>query len=407
MTKKSIRFAVVADLHAFDPAHVDAGKEPSWLRTDESQCSERDHPFKNLFVFLEKHKIEADYLLCCGDMGNQSHPTSQHYAWSRLRELRVALKAKRLIGTAGNHDLDSRGKYSDNDPKGLLQSFNDFPTNDELESNHYWSKNYVILNCDGVRLVVLNSAAFHGYGGKDFETEYERGRVSDRTIEALLKDLKAEGAQVSNILLCHHHPLRLNFPGETESSEMVDGDKLLNSLSEADLGDWMVIHGHKHLPRLLYGSGSTGSAPIIFSAGSFSTRKFPVSTVENRNDFYVVEVQVPDNKVAAPMVGQIFTWSFSYGIGWRIPGASGGIPHRAGFGHRVHPSEVAAKIRLIMEEEGAGFIRWEKVAAALPELQHLMPEDQRRALTALESQGVRISFDDKQEPHQLERRSTK
>src|SRR5690606_38544830 len=97
--------------------------------------------------------------------------------------------------------------------------------------------------------------------------EYTHGRVSNYTLEDLRKTLDKEPRDDRiNILLCHHHPHKHQDIEQADYSAMVGGEKLIDLLREIPLGSWLIIHGHKHQPRLIYGAGGA-LAPLIFGAG--------------------------------------------------------------------------------------------------------------------------------------------
>ena len=316
-------------------------------------------------------------------MGDKADHAAQAYVWDQLQGIGADLKAGSVFGTAGNHDMDSRHS-TEFDAKGILQSLQPhFPGLSEAQCDRYWSRNYVIHEEAEWRLLILNSAAFHG-GQKpksdkqdpySFE-EYERGRVSDRTLAAMRRELESLPKKAANVLLCHHHPVKNDeLASDREYSEMSGGDALINLLSDVNVGSWMIIHGHKHLPRIWYAGGNTGRTPVILSAGSLSARLYPEISSKARNQFYIVDLdfdQIAKHKVG--VIGKVRAWDWIPSLGWQAARPDSGIPMAAGFGWRENPDKVAELISECVKAKlnnGPGYVPWVDIMASTPLVQYL------------------------------------
>jgi predicted phosphodiesterase len=245
-----LRLLIVSDLHAYCPAEK-GGREPSFLIATERDEIRSKNPLRAIPDALKAEGLEVDWILCPGDIADQADPSAQSFAWNELVELKKATKAKLLLSTAGNHDVDSRLKFNSFDPKGHLQSLlPPFPGLKEA-ADRYWARNYHIYEQGPVRLVNLNSAAFHGFhsGDAQSEAEYRHGRVSERTIDSIVSEVKDRSFPI-NILFTHHHPYRNDEIYDNDYSEMLLGGKLIAALAEATSCCWLVIHGHQHYPYL-------------------------------------------------------------------------------------------------------------------------------------------------------------
>lgn len=156
----------------------------------------------------------------------------------------------------------------DPDPKGgLLKLSPPFPFEDEHLANKYWAKNYAIITLrNGLVIATLNSSAYHG--GK--QEEILHGRVSRRTIDALSSDLQSTREASGHVLVCHHHPLPLSgwTSGANDTEFMKNGQDLLDALIDATGRSWLIIHGHRHKPRLISGASSRSAVPFVIGAGS-------------------------------------------------------------------------------------------------------------------------------------------
>src|SRR4051794_20180505 len=116
--KDSLQFLVVSDLHAHagDPSNSNS---PSLISSNSLYQSL--NPIRAIPALLTKEGLSADWVVSPGDLGDRAEPVAQQFAWNELVWLRDTVSADLLIGTAGNHDLDSRRTFKDYDLKGTLQ----------------------------------------------------------------------------------------------------------------------------------------------------------------------------------------------------------------------------------------------------------------------------------------------
>lgn len=389
-----LRVALLSDIHAHTLS-PDDDRAPSFLATSAPANDPLSNPVAGLRRLIADFNLRADVLLCAGDMGDKASPAAQAFVWTQLAQVKEDLGAAALIGTAGNHDMDSRYKYTDHDAKGALQALAPmFPGLDEQRCDHYWARNFVIIDHHEWRLLLLNSAAYHG-AGRVREKEYEHGRVSARTVDAVRVALATMPTRPLNILLCHHHLIKNDEIPLADYSQMAGGDLLLNALGSGNFGDWIVLHGHKHYPRIWYAPGGA-TAPAIFSAGSFSAKLYPELGTNARNQFYVITFPVEHyNALQMGVCGTVLAWDWIYAAGWRHARPESGIPHRAGFGCRLHPQAVAHTVAGVVEQSGEPYLTWDEVTAQVPSLLYLTPRDQERVVRVLrEGHRVEIHRDD-------------
>jgi hypothetical protein len=383
---KGLRIAVLTDFHAYVSRPDDKSASPSWLDLAQIQSDPERNAFAGLIETIKKDAIRADVLLCCGDLGDKADPTGLQYVWGEVEKVRMALEAKLTLGAAGNHDVDSRYIYSGFDAKGQVQALKPrFPVDDERGWLEYWAKNFTVVEVGRARFILLNSAAYHGAAKDGLPPEYVHGRVSDHTISRLLAELKEAGERSANILVCHHHPFKNDKIATSDYSQMTNGDKLINNLVDAELGPWLVIHGHKHQGRVFYAQGGN-SYPTVFAAASFSAKPYPDQVGHTFNEFYIMELEVPQavGEVSS-LLGRIDTWSWSYGDGWRRPQVNEGFGPRAGFGARVDIGQLAKQIATGLRNDHAGRpVSWKQVGECHGYVNHLVPEELFRLIGILE-----------------------
>lgn len=373
------RIAVLSDLHV-DEGVSDSNE--SWLSTS-SHDDDPKNPFFALQKLIEDESISADLLLCCGDMANKANAAGQKYAWKKINELSVQLNAELCIGTAGNHDLDSRLSATDFDPKGNLQELRpDFPGISLDFCNRYWARNFALhapAN-DAFNLLNINSCAFHGYGTND--PEYLHGRISQATLNAISLELSRLDLSKINIAFFHHHPTKSDSIVEDDYSEMSGGNRLIDLLGKGASGHWLCIHGHKHQSQINYAAGGSTS-PIVFASGSFSSKRLAPSA--RHNEFYIIDVHPYAQDRNLPLCGVVRSWVWNAGSNWRAADSSCGIPDGSGFGSRIAPETVLSQVVGFVNTQSNPYVDWEDLTSAVPELKFMLPKDRKELTRLLEA----------------------
>lgn len=360
----TLEIAVLSDLHAFDDPQ---GKEdPSYLSVSLPDTEPGKHPIAGLLRLIETQPLKADLVVCPGDLGDKARPVAIKYAWASLQRIRQALNAEHLAVATGNHDCDSRHAYNSYDAKGVLQALDPpYPLHSETDNDKYWARNFAYIENTAYRLVVLNSSAYHG----NADSEYQHGRVSDATVERLRASLAVLSPKPVNILLCHHHPQPHSELGLGEADIMMNGQQLLDLLGSGDFGQWIVIHGHKHHPKLSYAGGG-GSTPIVFAAGSLSAILKPPLSSTVKNQFYMMHIPL-DYLDEFGLVGTIRSWEWAPGRGWLPSASQSQLPPLCGFGTRANPILLARQIAKFVDDR----MRWSDLCEKMPVIRFLIPQD--------------------------------
>jgi hypothetical protein len=364
--KTELKIAVASDLHAFEHKS-DSDPSPSHLRITAPDNEPGKHPIRGLLKLIQEQSLTADLFLSPGDLGNKAEPAGIQYAWKAIHELGSKLNVDLVTASSGNHDLDSRYLTSE-DAKGLLLSLTpSYPLADESANNKYWARNFVIIDRLEYRLVILNSSAYHG--GKPGEINH--GRIADSTLAILKSELSATEPRLINILLCHHHPQQHMELQLGDYDVMKNGQLLLDLLGCGEFGRWLVIHGHKHHPKIAYAQGGATS-PVIFSAGSLCASLYLELQTMARNQFYIVTLPYKDIEQLG-LVGTIHAWDWASGAGWApAAGPSSGLPAVCHFGYRADPRQLANRVAALVTQDK---IDWEVIREALPEMTYLLPQD--------------------------------
>jgi hypothetical protein len=388
-----IRVAVVSDLHAYETLKRGENR-PSHLKIGSTEQQPENHPIWGLKQLIVNQDLHADMLLCPGDMGHQGSPAGIQFAWTALQDIKSALGAPSLVATAGNHDLDSRYLFGNPDPQQTLKNLNPlFPCTDEAIANHYWARDYALIMNPHVAVLTLNSSAHHG----EEEHEKNHGRVTREAL-SLMRNRISEFSEIPvKILLCHHHPHQHSELNLGATDVMDRGQQLLDILGADEFGTWLVVHGHKHHPKISYAAGGN-SSPVVFAAGSLCSDLFLELQTAARNQFHVITLDL-DVVQRLGLVGRIRSWYWVYGTGWAPAKPSTGLPYECGFGYRGSISLLADRLAAITKGK---LKKWAEIVSAVPETDFLIPQDARLLRQYLiRLHRIKVVDDDSGEPFEI------
>lgn len=361
-----MKVAIISDLHA----QLDgAGDLSSSLVFSPLPGSSAPPIIQGLFRRIDEDNLNADLVLCPGDLCHRSDSVSLSEAWKWLFEIKNKLNAKYLIASAGNHDMNSRGTYEDSLPHDLLMDLEPrFPCGDENRHMEYFTKNYTIIEEFNFRLITFNSCMFHGIDSHGEEDYFERGRITDRILDKIVDDIKGRistNGEKIQIFLCHHHLSGVPGIEDPRYGVMDGGDKILRVLGSGHLGRWLVVHGHKHVPYMFKSEGG-GDAAYVFAAGSFSFRLPPNTDGITKNQFYIFDIENDSGKLR----GTAKSWDYVF-KDWKPSTRRSGVPHEFGFGYEDYNSIVGE----IVDVVGDGQINASVLYKIPPNIMYLMPGD--------------------------------
>jgi hypothetical protein len=393
-TNPILKVLILSDVHAI----AENGKpERSFCRVGPDYAGATRNPLDGIEHLCRTGEVSADLILCAGDLGDQAVPNATEFAWRKVHAIAEALGNCVVLATAGNHDVDSRHVHNHYDARGVLQKLTPrFPISDETLFDRYWSRHFVVFERDNYRVLLLNSSAYHGTAdrsdrGGGSSPEHEHGRVADSTLDAIETELARRSPLPINILLCHHHPHQHSEHGLGEIDLMKGGQKLIDLLSQSACGQWLIVHGHKHHPKITYAAGSTSSSPVVFAAGSVSAVLYHELTAFTRNQFHIVELD-PNEISRLGLVGKFETWDWASGKGWKRADELG-LPPYGGFGVRQNVNGLA---ELVSRRIRGNSMMWKDVCDEFSEIHYLLPMDVKRLIDLLQSNyNALLLYDDK------------
>jgi predicted phosphodiesterase len=383
----TLRLAVLSDLHAAPRSEEKSSHEVK-LFTDGLGTSPLEHPLLSLEAFIEQTGLSADVVVCPGDMTNRANPQALSYVWSGLHSLKERLKARAIIATVGNHDVDSRGHGDDSFPRESLMRLRPrFPVDDAALADHYWAHGYYISEISGVRFLVLNSCWLH-----ESRDALDRGVVTSYTLDRLKQELAQSHVDI-NVAICHHHPHAHGELGLGQDDVMRNGQQLIDLLS--DFGSWLIIHGHKHHPKIEYAAGQD-ERPVIMACGSFSGRLEGENATVSRNYFHLIDISLSE----LPIHGRVSSWTWASGMGWiKYADANSKFPSEFGFGFQGAVAPLAARIS---SRIAGAPMKWSDLVAIEPEVSYLMPRTLKKLIDQLKNaHNLNVVFDEYSSPIQI------
>jgi hypothetical protein len=218
-----------------------------------------------------------------------------------------------------------------------------------------------------------------------------------------LAAIKAATASLTtklNIVLVHHHPVKIPFVDDGNSM-MLGGDILIDHLKSTDK-QWLVIHGHAHVPNLAYADAGQ-TAPVILSAGSVAAKTARAKGGYARNQIH--HVSIPLNRIehsGTQLFGRVTSWSWAFENGWVKSSGTGVLPYQTGFGYKFDLVQTRDNIVAMAKARAPELLFWADVLQEIPKLVFLAPDDHTALLRSLSIIGVKIEKDEFGIPVKLE-----
>ncbi|MDI6909820.1 metallophosphoesterase [Nocardioides sp.] len=382
---------VLSDIHASQTV-----TNWSHVTVEPPQAPLTTQPLRDLREFVEKQNFKCDFLVVPGDIADQGDAAGLQYAWLILHELATALGAE-LVASPGNHDVVTHSDIADR--SSILKNLRPtFPTGDATLDQNFWREGFTIVERGDYRFVILNST--HDFppfpdGGKSspnwagYLAELDRATFSTELEERMAASLAGRTEKI-NVLILHHHPqehqLRDRF--KDTYGPMRRGDALISLLNGAELGRWLVIHGHKHLPQLVHVGGVVGGDVATLCAASLGAHLWkPVSTAA-RNLFHILDVTNDPVPGLGTLRGTVDSYYWGYGEGWKPSHPDGcGMPAQSGFGCISDPRDLAQQVAKHMDSNHLEILDYDRLIAVVPEIPYQTPDAFSNLVTALERIG--------------------
>lgn len=374
---------VISDLHAISDAKDENDSHLIF--------SNGESIYGNDFInYAKTLNQKIDVLICAGDIANSGSKLNFELGWNFLNKIKVDLGISELLCVPGNHDHQSRPTDNEYNPKETMQYAKpDFPFPCITKNTFFWAWNWCYTEGEAseYNALLINTSATHG-----INKEYLHGRISHQASDRIAEQISSPQFKKNpiNILLCHHHPTKMEHVDLASDYEAIDGgDYLLRKLNECNKGPWLIIHGHKHFADVSYAASNTRNPPVVFSAGSFSARLYPKIQDRTSNQFYLIDIDLKKTEEEGSAVGTFSTHEFMIGRKWSQSNSSN-LPAKGGFGSRSTARDIAQRIAGLITED-CPFIDKRELAAFDNEIKYFTPSEFKNLINLLDEYGLAVN----------------
>ncbi|WP_304708914.1 metallophosphoesterase [uncultured Rikenella sp.] len=373
---KSLRIAVISDMHCM--YKEDYNSPDTILFSNQLRCGDKKHPIETLIQLIQENDLTCDYVLCPGDIANKADIQGLISGFGFLQEIRSALQAKCLFCAPGNHDVAFMDhKWFDTAHQPLKALHQDYPVPGDDRKRQFLADNFYVYSDE--QIVVLCVDSVHNYTDKENAQKTLITHATLGKIQSQLSELvPVQG--VIKIALTHHHPIKYSntdYLQYKDADALENGDQLLDILKKS--GFHLLIHGHKHIPRVEIRNDFP-----IFCAGSFSGLQ-NLKLGDDANTFHIVDVKLPDDSSPQYAQGVIRTWEYRQNNGWTMNDSpTKGFPALTGFGSRISVADIASKIDTLIGSQP--LITYKEVEDGCPFIHWLTPFEQDELTTLLQNQ---------------------
>jgi len=350
-----MKICIISDLHCRYQRDVNSPSD-TLLFSNMPRIPISQNPVVSMLKIIDDDTIKTDVLLCLGDLGDRADEQGIISAWQSVDEIQRKLEVQHKLGIPGNHDINSRSQDG-RDAFAFIKAFHEgFPTNDESLNASFWSDGFCIQILDSTLYLLLNTVYDHSDAIKAAESN-----ISVATIEKIKGKLQKLVTSEIKFKICmlHHHPIKhSNIQNYKDSDSLERGDVLLALLNEFHFN--IVLHGHKHQPRINEENGLP-----VFAVGSFSSFANLQGTGLH-NMFHVVEL-FEDSRG-----GIIHSWEYNVRNGWS-KNLNKHFPPQIGFGASMDLDETAKKIQDIVATDSKPKF-YSEILEEIPDLKFLIPD---------------------------------
>lgn len=400
---RKLRIALVSDLHVGTNARgLDICPLPI---ADDAKIGKKDD-YVGIFErtaaeFLASGRI--DILCVTGDITNTGHASEFSSASRAIGRIATALDVAehRVFFSPGNHDvnwpvmkLSPESFWSAHRYSPMLQDELIFQRRlaDAIAGRIDTHPYYVVWDSPEALVASVNSAAYDGPNAAPHS-----GEIRQETIDDLRRFLSGMERDSNKIRMCllHHHPIQYSepIPDTPDQSIIVNAENFLNLISEQQFD--IILHGHKHHPRLKTHQGDNSNPFVSLCAGSFSATLNSLQSGTISNLFHIINIE-SRHPASGGIQGYVETWSFRTEGKWQVSHQLHGIHPREAFGTSASVGEIENRIRTILTSfvQTARNCAWSDIITADPELDFVRTDVAFGAFTRMSvEQGYEVAGD--------------
>lgn len=364
----SLVIAIISDLHCRSKSSDLNSAGTTRLYSDIARKPINHHPVSALIELIEENNIIADYVLCPGDITDKADNQGMMSGWSFLLDIQRAFKSKKLLTTLGNHDVKSRDFKPDDirlkDPE-ITTPFDfvknvdrNYPFDENNINKSYWADHFAIVEDEDSAFFIFNSVYSHINS-----VTANKCVITQAILSEMENRLKKISSKKYKIAMCHHHPIKHANKTYLDDDVMDKGDLFIDLLN--NYGFDILIHGHKHDPRLTVINSFT-----VLASGSFSALA-NLADVGADNVFHIIKFSDSSKK------GIIESYVYKPQKGWLLnPGSY--FPSKTGFGLNIDITDLISKSVTWFNKTKKPFVYYSDFINQFPDFQYLNPKQQEK-----------------------------
>lgn len=379
--QKPIKLAIISDLHCHGIDEYPERKAESYFLAGQPRFPSERNPLQSLLETIRRERITCDYLVVPGDISNNFSKIGLTTGWYGIKEVEKELKAKLIVATIGNHDIDSHSSSGLEIYEHTKYFAENFPSNRAEENDSFWHNGFAVLDQPDARFTIINSCIDH------YDSNSSRkGSFPEHKINLLDKRLSSLPASEIHIAVLHHHPIPHQGTANEHNEQIPTGKSLVDVLTKHNCR--LIIHGHRHIPEVSK-IESNGSSHV-FGAGSFSKVLIEMGSI-TRNLFHIV---VAESNLTR---GWINSWEYNISAGWvRSTKNSSTLPFHCGFGiDKTHINTLITKLHEIFQQSDSEVVSAKIILEKVPELFYITPETILELSSKLKKEyGLKPVFED-------------
>ena len=283
------RVAVFSDIHFGQMARTHFFTAPGEMIKGNSRG---EVPLGEGLISLMK-ELMPEYIFIAGDLTSAAEPQEFYYCEKKILEIadQVGVNRDKIICCTGNHDVDWQISKLFNNTKGLFEH-EEIVIECRKEKYQKIAASVANVCFEELKSPEGGPAPFSGiYESIDFvafilntslncgpNLKYSHGELTEVQLKWLEKQLDCYNQdERKKIVLMHHHPFNYPYPTLSEDISQIKEGADFVELAELK-GIDLVIHGHRHHPKVKTVSTGGRSVVTYFCAGSLSVN------AEHRSD---------------------------------------------------------------------------------------------------------------------------
>lgn len=389
-----LKIAVISDLHVGNARGSDLNPKSS------REVDVLVDDYVERFVkFIKGNSITADYLVVPGDVSHGAEPRQIKIASGAIERFAKVLDVplSNVLFVPGNHDVNW-GIVKLDMPEGA--DGHQYKSQYHMYRYVTFSDDETLFPClsEGETRSIFEPPFFRSWAFDDLVAvgynsswddgpiqEVNCGKISEghlSQLESHLSKLELNSDKLA-VFIVHHHPVVHSDVEIDDYSTLQNADKLLDLLHRYQFD--IVIHGHKHQPRLQTHFAGVGNHMLIICAGSFSSsvHGFPPLTT---NQFHLLHFDERDH-TSGCVLGAMKSWIFTLERGWiRSFSTEGvGVDHEVHFGAYPDVTRLVDELKRIIEQlfETKQFMQWHDIVNIDPKMKRVPNKQKELALLRL------------------------